>query len=55
MKRKTAREIIRIEFATHGKGTAKAMRAFIEGGISFESYNLQRRKGLKIYNNSKKQ
>lgn len=49
MKRKTALEIIKTEFAEHGKETAASTRAYVENQIGFAAYMEARRTGLNIY------
>lgn len=48
-KRETALEVIRIEYAKHGKETAISMRAYTDNRISWDARNVAVRTGLKIY------
>lgn len=54
MSRKTALEIVRIEFAKHGEPTEKALRMYVEGPISMEAYNKAAKTGLAQHNRIKK-
>ena len=54
-KRKTALEVIRIEFAVHGVATEKSTRAYIENRISSNAYNEAVRSGLESFNRLKEQ
>ena len=49
MKRKTALEIIKVEFAEHGKETQASTRAYVENRVGFAAYMAARRAGLKIF------
>lgn len=48
-KRQTALEIIRIEYATHGKETQKSMRAYVENRIGWDARTTAMKRGVKIY------
>ena len=48
-KRKIALEVIRIEYAKHGKETAISMRAYTDNRISWDARNVAVKAGLKIY------
>ena len=48
-KRETALEIIRIEFAKHGKATPTSTRAYVENRISWMAYNRAVKRGMDIY------
>ena len=48
-KRETALEIIRIEFAKHGKATPTATRTYLENRISHGAYLKAANAGLDIY------
>ena len=48
-KRETALEIIRIEYAKHGKETTASMRAYVENRVGWEARNNAMMAGLKIY------
>ena len=51
--RKQAYNIIRYEYATHGKETRESMRAYIENRISYETRLKAVREGLRIYEQNK--
>lgn len=48
-KREKALNIIRYEYATHGKETRDCMRAYIENRVSWEARCKAVSEGLKIY------
>lgn len=49
-KRETALEVIRIEYATHGKETQKSMEAYVENRIGWDARTKAVKRGLKIFN-----
>lgn len=52
-KRKTALEVIRIEFAKYGVATDVSTRAYIENRISRSAYDEAAQSGLRTYNQKK--
>ncbi len=52
-KRKTALEVIRIEFAKYGVATDVSTRAYIENRISRSAYDDAAQSGLRTYNQKK--
>ena len=52
-KRKIALEIIRIEYATHGCSTVKAVRTYVENPISMVAYQAVAAAGIKQYEANK--
>ena len=49
-KRQTALEVIRIEYAKHGKETQKSMRAYTENRIGWAARAEAVKKGLRVFN-----
>ena len=49
MKRKTALEIIRIEFAENGRPTQTAFRAMLKGKVSIKAYQAKAHLGMEIF------
>ena len=54
MNRKTALDIIRAEYAKHGKTTQKAMRAYAKSRISYGVFMEARRAGMRMYQEAQK-
>lgn len=49
MKRKDALNLIRAEYAKHGKATPASMRMYVESRISYAAYNEAAKAGMKIF------
>ena len=50
MKRNTALNIIRAEFAEHGKATQASTRVYVENRIGFAAYTDASLAGMRIFN-----
>ena len=55
MNRKTALDIIRFEYAKHGRPTQKAMRAYTESRISYGAFMEAKRAGMWIHQEEQEQ
>jgi hypothetical protein len=54
MNRKNALNLIRVEFAEHGRPTTISTRAYVEHNIGFAAYSSALRAGMAIYRETHK-
>jgi len=54
MNRDTALNIIRAEFAKHGRATRKSTKAYVENAVGFSAYSAAMRAGLAKYKEAHK-